>query len=247
MIDMEQNYMRGDATRMETYIDLCAVVYEFKHCKGVFARRKLNMEAIRSMHDFYNLRDDTRYNATANSSNKIKILEQEATIDDCEQSLQTISPILRLEGTDTQGINQKTHLMSEQNQLSPDWIARATARHSLGNILPMPPPVMRALVCEAITMGASKSVIKAMLDAILSRHWDAGLPSPLAGNMTYSQLFNCVGRLLEKQQKHKFPITRQMVCDAFRLRPTTPSQFRNKMILVVGTVGIMRHGEIAAA
>ncbi len=31
MIEMEQKYMRGDATQMETYIDLGAVVYEFKH------------------------------------------------------------------------------------------------------------------------------------------------------------------------------------------------------------------------
>ncbi len=35
MIDMVQKYMRGDANRMETYIDLGAVVYEFKHCKGI--------------------------------------------------------------------------------------------------------------------------------------------------------------------------------------------------------------------
>jgi hypothetical protein len=46
------------------------------------------MEAILSMHaDFYNVPDDTRYNASANSLNKIKILEEEVTIDDCEQSL----------------------------------------------------------------------------------------------------------------------------------------------------------------
>ena len=32
MFDMVQKYMRGDATQMETYIDLGAVVYEFKHC-----------------------------------------------------------------------------------------------------------------------------------------------------------------------------------------------------------------------
>ncbi len=36
MIDMVQKYMRGDATQMETYIDLGDVVYEFKHCKGFF-------------------------------------------------------------------------------------------------------------------------------------------------------------------------------------------------------------------
>jgi hypothetical protein len=98
--------------------------YEFKHCKGNFARSKLTMEAIRSMHaDFYDLPDNTRYNASANSSNKIKILEEEVTINDCKRSLQTISLILSSEGTDTLCINQKAHLMSEQNQLSPDWVA----------------------------------------------------------------------------------------------------------------------------
>ncbi len=64
MIDMVQKYMRGDATQMETYIDLGAVVYEYEHCKGIFARSKSIMKAIRSMHaDFYDLPDDTRYNA----------------------------------------------------------------------------------------------------------------------------------------------------------------------------------------
>ncbi len=54
MIEMVQKYMRGDATRMETYIDLGAVVYEFKHCKGIFARSKLTMKAIQSVNaDFY--------------------------------------------------------------------------------------------------------------------------------------------------------------------------------------------------
>ena len=40
-----------------------------------------------------------------------------------EQSLQTISPILSSEGTEIPCINQKAHLMSEQKQLSPDWVA----------------------------------------------------------------------------------------------------------------------------
>ncbi len=59
----------------------------------------------------------------------------------------------------------------------------AAGRQSLGNILPMSPAVMRALLWESITIGASKSVLKAMLDAILSRHRDAGLPSPLRGSL----------------------------------------------------------------
>ncbi len=38
MSDMVQMYMRGDAARMETYIELGAVVYKYKHCKGIFVR-----------------------------------------------------------------------------------------------------------------------------------------------------------------------------------------------------------------
>jgi hypothetical protein len=83
------------------------------------------MEAIRSMHaDYHYLPDKSRYNTSADSSNKNKILEEEVTINDCEPSLQTISTILSSEGTDTKCINQKAHLMSEQKQLSPDWFAR---------------------------------------------------------------------------------------------------------------------------
>ena len=65
---------------------LGAVVYEFKHCKGTFARSILTMGAIQSMHaDFYDLPDSTRYNTSADSSNTSKILEEEVTINDCEQ------------------------------------------------------------------------------------------------------------------------------------------------------------------
>jgi hypothetical protein len=35
MIDMVQKYLRGDATRMETYINFGAVVYQLNHCKGI--------------------------------------------------------------------------------------------------------------------------------------------------------------------------------------------------------------------
>ncbi len=83
---MVQKYMRGYATRMETYINLGAVEYEFKHYKGRFASSKLTMEAIRSMHaDYYDLPDNSRYNTSTDSSNRNKILEEEVTINDCEQ------------------------------------------------------------------------------------------------------------------------------------------------------------------
>ncbi len=44
------------------------------------------------------------------------------TIDDSEQSQQTISPILNLGGTGTQCIHQKTPLTSDKEVLFPDWV-----------------------------------------------------------------------------------------------------------------------------
>ncbi len=124
MIEMVRKYMRGDATRMETYIDLGAVVYEFKHRKGIFARRDLSMTDIQAMHtDYYDLPDQTRDVLPADQSNKSKIMEEEVTLNSCKQSLQTISPILSSEGTEIPCITQKAHLMFEQKQLSPDWAA----------------------------------------------------------------------------------------------------------------------------
>ncbi len=74
--------------------------------------------------DYFGLPDDTLIDSSSNASNqKIKLLEEKVTIHDSEKSLQTISPILNSEGTDTLCINQKAQLMSGQNQLSPDWVA----------------------------------------------------------------------------------------------------------------------------
>ncbi len=83
MIDMARQYMRGDATRMETYIKLGSLVYEYKHCKGMFAQSKLTMDAIQCRF---------LYSASANSSNQtIKLLD---TCEDVTIRLSTSLPIL---------------------------------------------------------------------------------------------------------------------------------------------------------
>ncbi len=70
-LNNHMKHIRGDATRMETYIELGAMVYECKHCKGIFARSKLTMDAIRLMLvDYYDLPDDKCYNASANSQRR---------------------------------------------------------------------------------------------------------------------------------------------------------------------------------
>ncbi len=102
------------------------------------------MDAIKSKHaDSYDLPDDTRYNTSANSSNhKIKLLE-EVTIGDSEQSQQTTSPILNLEGTSTQYINQKATLMSNKEVLFPDWVTGLDGE---------------TVICEDVTIKLSTSI-----------------------------------------------------------------------------------------
>jgi hypothetical protein len=120
MIDIIQEYIRGDATQME----LGALVYKHRSCKGIFTQRLLTPNAIQSMHaDYLGLPDDTLIDSSPNASNqKIKLLEEKVTTHDSEQSSQTISRILNSEGTGIRCINQNAPLMSEQNQLSPDWV-----------------------------------------------------------------------------------------------------------------------------
>ncbi len=52
MIDIVQAYIRGDATQMETYIELGALVYKHRSCKGSFTQQLLT-STIQSMHADY--------------------------------------------------------------------------------------------------------------------------------------------------------------------------------------------------
>ncbi len=77
---------------METYMELGALVYKHRSCKGIFTQQLLTPNAIQSMHaDYFGLPDDKRIDSSPNASNqKIKLLEEKVTIHDSEQSLQTI-------------------------------------------------------------------------------------------------------------------------------------------------------------
>ena len=119
----------------------------------------------------------------------------------------------------------------------------AVGREALHRILPMDRQTLQAMVWEFTAMGGSHSTIKAILDAVISRHRDVGLPSPLPGHMEYTRFVRCIARLLGTQLPHKFPVTREMVVRALRFRPSTLTAFRNKMALVTMTVGCMRPSE----
>jgi hypothetical protein len=62
------------------HMELGALVWEQDHGKGIFARRKLTLDAIRSTHaEFYDLPDDNRLDTSPNPSNQtITALEKVA-------------------------------------------------------------------------------------------------------------------------------------------------------------------------
>ena len=87
----------------------------------------------------------------------------------------------------------------------------AAGRRALDNVLPMSTAVLHALIWDCTAMGASRSVTKAIVDAIISRHRGARLPSLVTGHMAYHRLTRCLARLLGTQHPHKMGITRDMV------------------------------------
>jgi hypothetical protein len=102
----------------------------------------------------------------------------------------------------------------------------ALARGALGQLLPMPPDVLQAMLWDFTAMGASKATLKAVVDAVVARHRAGRLPSPVSGPMAYSRLTRSLGRLLGKQHPHKMGVTRDMVVALLRYQPRNLVEFR---------------------
>ena len=119
----------------------------------------------------------------------------------------------------------------------------ALARGALGQLLPMPPDALQAMLWDFTAMGASRATLKAVVDAVVARHRAGRLPSPVSGPMAYSRLTRSLGRLLGRQHPHKMGVTRDMVVALLRYRPRNLVEFRNKLVTCTLTVGCMRPGE----
>ena len=119
----------------------------------------------------------------------------------------------------------------------------ALARGALHQLLPMPTDVLLAMLWDFTAMGASKSTLKAIVDAVIARHRAGHLPSPVAGNMAYSRLTRSLGRLLGTQHPHKMGVTRDMIVALLRYQPRNLVEFRNKLATCTLCIGCMRPGE----
>jgi hypothetical protein len=94
----------------------------------------------------------------------------------------------------------------------------ALAGGALPQILPMPTDVLLAMLRDFTAMGASKSTLRSVVDAVtvICRHRAGQLPSPVTGSLAYSRLAWSLGRLLATQHPHKMGVTRDMVVALLR-------------------------------
>jgi hypothetical protein len=143
------------------------------------------------------------------------------------------------------GNARATRVKAWRNWLS--ILTWALARDALPKILPMDIETLHAALWDFISMGASKSTLKSIVDAVISRHREHKLPSPVTGHMSYFRLTRCLGRLLGTQHPHKFPVTRDMIVQLLRHQPKDLLEFRDKLVTCTLTMGCMRPGEGASA
>ena len=123
----------------------------------------------------------------------------------------------------------------------------AAGRHTFDQILPMGTGVLQAMLWDFTAMGASRSTLKAVVDAVIARHRDTRLESPVSGHLSYFRLTRCLGRLLGTQHPHKLGVTRDMIVALLRYRPQNAVEFRDKLVACTLTIGCMRPCEGARA
>ena len=132
---------------------------------------------------------------------------------------------------------------------SKDWagwravLSWATARRSLGKILPMSRTTLEALIWEMLACQCTSPIINGVIDAVQARHRCFALASPIAGPRAYSRLRQSLARFQGTQSPFKSPITPALVMAMLRLQTSTPAQERNVLAACVATVEGLRPSE----
>ncbi len=103
-------------------------------------------------------------------------------------------------------------------------ITLAASRSALDRVLPMGTSVLQAMLWDFKSLGASNSTLKSIVDAVVTRHRDANLPSPVHCPLAYSRLVRCLAHVLGRPHAHKQGITslRDMVLSLLRSSGSTP-------------------------
>ena len=136
----------------------------------------------------------------------------------------------------------------------------AAARECFADILPMTEDTLYAFLWDALTMGASFSTLKSLVNAIQARHNMFRLTPPVAPGGNYGRLMKALARFQGTPRKILFPISREAVVRMLRLTLPTHADcsgpgggcplctrflfmWRDCLAAVIATVGCMRPDE----
>lgn len=122
----------------------------------------------------------------------------------------------------------------------------AAARHCLDCILPMPRPTLESFLWDLLSLDCSFPVVKGYLDSIQIRHRRLGLPSPVAGALSYVRLSKGLQRFQGRQRRLVYPIHRSLVAALLSHHVESWAQLRNCLAAVLTTLCCMRPCEGAA-
>ena len=154
---------------------------------------------------------------------------------------------------------------STRQKLATSWntvVTWAVARDCIQMLLPMSESTLQALLWDAISVGASLSVLKGVVNAVQSRHGHYRLQKPVPDQGGYQRLTKALARFQGTQHKHVFPIHRDLVVRLLQYSPEEHNggvcggpdsgcrpcwkslyEWRNALCGVCHTIGCMRPDE----
>ena len=130
-----------------------------------------------------------------------------------------------------------------------DWtkwrsvVTWGAARECLPQLLPMSMRVLRCLVWDALGANCSYSVIKALVDAIQTRHRRLGLPRPVQDRGSYSSLMRSLQRFQGQQAPLYYPIHKDVVRRGLLRVHLTRAEWRDCLAMGGATMTASRPDE----
>jgi hypothetical protein len=116
----------------------------------------------------------------------------------------------------------------------------AAGRNALHLIIPMTLKTLKAMIWDMMSMLATHSVLKNIIDSVQSRHRRFHLEPPLSGPHSYTRFLKTLVTVQGKQQKLSYPIQKYMIHKLLTHKHTSLTEFRNCLATVSSTIGMFR-------
>ena len=122
----------------------------------------------------------------------------------------------------------------------------AIARDVVDLLLPMDISTLKGLTWDFMCAGGSFSTLRALTDAVQSRHRYYGVEPPIFGRGEYRAWTRCLSCVMGRPLSLKLPIHKSIVAFLLAWRPTSLADNRDRLLTALATVACLRISEVAA-